>query len=303
MHHPDVTESFHPRIARASALHVLPLLLGVVLAVIVAGCSEGRLVLPMQHDPHPAAQARPLIGHEHRTLTTHGDALRQTAGIISQIGLPIPDQYTVFVYRSREQFQQGLVRDAQISPGRAAELAGFAIGVGKRRLLLFNDEDGVGRGREWVRLVAHELTHLAQFELAEGEGRGEQWLVEGMAEWTAFTVLERLGLDMVSRRQRIARSGVHDRGVLVSRELDLDTLGTPGGFTRRHVRDGSLPIYQLAFLMADYLIEREGMEHVVSYFRSFQSSRQRHDNFEQAFGQSLEAFEREVSSHLGSVSR
>ena len=44
------------------------------------------------------------------------------------------------------------------------------------------------------------------------------------------------------------------------RRLDLDTLGTPRGFTVRHLRDGSLPTYQLAFLMADYLSRRDGFD-------------------------------------------
>ena len=49
-----------------------------------------------------------------------------------------------------------------------------------------------GGGSEWLRLIAHELTHVSQFELAGGEGRAEQWLAEGMAEHVAFQVLERL---------------------------------------------------------------------------------------------------------------
>ena len=38
----------------------------------------------------------------------------------------------------------------------------------------------------------------SQIELAQGEGRAEQWLAEGMAEWVAFTVLDRLGLDTLA---------------------------------------------------------------------------------------------------------
>jgi len=38
-----------------------------------------------------------------------------------------------------------------------------------------------------LRLIAHELTHVSQIELAVAKDAGEQWLAEGMAEWVAFS--------------------------------------------------------------------------------------------------------------------
>jgi len=205
---------------------------------------------------------------------------------------------TVYVYASREVFEQGLIHDANVSPTRAAELSDFAIGVGKRRQLLLNDEAYQTRGREWYRLIAHELAHVSQIELAQGEGRAEQWLAEGMAEWVAFTVLERVGLDTVQHRRRVAASGIRNHAALVAARLDLETLGSPRGFTVRHLKEGSLPTYQLAFLMADYLIERDGFGRVVEYFHAFAKSQNRHANFERAFKQSIDQFEQEILSHL-----
>ena len=213
----------------------------------------------------------------------------------------MPDQVTVYVYGSRQVFERGLMQDAHVSPLRAAELSDFAIGVGKRRQLLLNDEGADRQGREWLRLIAHEMAHVCQIELAQGEGRADQWLAEGMAEWVAFSVLERLGLDTMGKRRVAARLGVRtphrpDRRSARSRDARLAP-----GFTLRHRREGSLPTYQLAFLMADYLIQREGFDRVVGYFRAFSRSQDRRANFEQVFGQRLEEFEREVLGHLRSV--
>ena len=80
--------------------------------------------------------------------------------------------------------------------------------------------------------------------------------------------------------------------------LDLDTLGSPRGFTVRHLREGSLATYRLAFLMADYLITRDGLPRVVEYFRSCARVRDRRGNFAATFGQTLEEFETEVTGHL-----
>jgi hypothetical protein len=103
-----------------------------------------------------------------------------------------------------------------------------------------------------------------------------------MAEWVAFSTLERLGLDTVAWRRRRALAGVLEHATLIRAGLDLETHGTPQGFASWRQREGTLPTYQLAFLMADYLIERRGLVGVEAYFRSF--SRSRHKNFPLAFG-------------------
>ncbi|HET7344095.1 MAG TPA: DUF4157 domain-containing protein, partial [Methylomirabilota bacterium] len=210
---------------------------------------------------------------------------------------------TVYLYGSRSVFEQGLVADGRLSALRAAELSGFAVGVGKRRQLLLQDDGGPPDTREWLRLVAHELTHVAQIELAQGEGRAEQWLSEGMAEWAAFIVLERVGLDTLAERRAAALGIVSEQVSLREARLDLDSLGTPRGFTARHLREGSLPTYQLAFLMTDYLINRHGFARLVDYYRGFAVGRERYENFQHAFGQTLDAFEAEMLAHLGRVLR
>src|SRR6478672_7399946 len=64
----------------------------------------------------------------------------------------------------------------------------------------------------------------------------------------------------------------------------FETHGTPLGLASWRRREGTLPTYQLAFLMADYLIERRGLGGVEARFRSFSSSRDRNKNFALAFG-------------------
>ncbi len=259
-----------------------------------AGCGSGRLVLPFTMDPSALA-----LPNDSAQLASHEAAIRGIAAIlVRDLKLPMPSAFTAYVYSGREGFERGLVVDANVSPLRAAELSEFAVGIGKRRQLLLNDEGGTARGREWFRLIAHELAHVSQIELAQGEGRAEQWLAEGMAEWVAFNVLERLGLDTVINRRTMAIAGIRNHAALVAARLDLDTLGNPRGFTVRHLREGSLPTYQLAFLMADYLITRDGFPRVVSYFRTFERKQDRHANFRDTFGQSLEQFELDVLGHL-----
>ncbi len=265
-----------------------------------SGCVSRRVVVPLELPP-----ASLMGGVDVRNLTTHATAVRGIAGIMTrELRLPIPAGVTVFVYTGRAAFEDGLIADGRITPARAAELSDFAAGVGKRGQLLLHD-DGLARpgGREWLRLIAHELTHVSQIELAHGEGLAEQWLAEGMSEWVAFTVLERLGLDTVTKRRAAAARGVRGHRALAAARLDLATLGTPRGFTARHRREGSLATYQLAFLMTDYLVSRNGFESVVAYLRSFAAGAGREDAFAAAFDQTIADFEQEVLSHLQALTR
>jgi hypothetical protein len=261
--------------------------------MVLAGCSSARDVLPLSIETSALSLA------EHQRLGSTEAAVPGIAAILTQgLGLPLPPRVNVFVYPGRLAFQHGLVVEAGLGEARAAELSNFAIGVGGRGQLLLNRGGLEGTEREWLRLIAHELTHVSQAELAGGEGRGEQWLAEGMAEWVAFSTLERLGLDTLAWRRRRALAGVLNHATLFRAGLALETHGTPQGFARWHLREGTLPTYQLAFLMADYLIERRGLASVEAYFRSFSDSMDRQRNFTRAFGITLAEFERDVLAHL-----
>jgi len=282
-----------------SPRRVLRLVAVLVLIAGTAGCgSGGRIVLPVALE-EPAAAL-----HYPDDFGTHEAVVRGVATILARdLGLPVPDHVTVYVYSSRAVFERGLISDGRLPVVRAAELGEFAIGVGQRRQLFLHDHGGPPAGREWLGLVAHELTHVAQIELAQGEGLAEQWLAEGMAEWAAYSVLERLGLDALVERRAAAIGYVRDHPALRDRRLDLDGLGTPRGFTVRHLREGSVETYQLSFLMTDYLIRRHGFESLPGYFRMLATGLGRYESFRLAFGQTLEEFEREILGHLGRVLR
>jgi hypothetical protein len=271
-------------------------LVALALALAVGGCAGGRTVVPVSMDP--AALPLPQSAYE---FVTHEQAVRGIAAIlIRDLRMPVPQSVTVYVYASRRIFEDGLVQDGQVSRLRAAELSDFAAGIGKRRQLLLH-HDGAVSSADWLRLVAHELTHVSQIEMAQGEGRPEQWLAEGMAEWTAFHVLERLRLDTLVRRRAAAVQGVRQHPALRDGRLDLEGLGTPGGFTNRHLREGSQATYQLAFLLADHLIQRDGFDRLLEYFHSFRTRVDRRANFRAAFGQSVAEFEQEALAHLASI--
>lgn len=291
------TRTSLPSGRRAAALTALVLLS----AVAVVGCGRReRTVMPVTLDERIGAAAP----RHPQDFSTHEAVVRGVAAILRRdLQLPVPEQVTVYLYSSRAVFERGLVSDGRLAPGRAAELGEFAIGVGKRRQLLLHNDGAPPASRYWLRLIAHELTHVAQIELAESEGQAEQWLTEGMAQWAAVAVLERLALETLAERRAAAYGEIRDYPALHPGLLDLATLGSPRGFTTRLQRDGSTATYQLAFLMTDHLVLRHGFNRLLAYYRGFAGGRSRFENFYVVFGQSLPDFEAEILSRFGESAR
>jgi hypothetical protein len=266
------------------------------IATMLGGSSRSRMVTPL-------SLISLVVPTNARALGTTEEAVRGIAAIISsRLGLAVPDHLTVHVYGGRLAFEQGLIRDGRVSPLLAAEMSDFAIGVVTRGQVLLYDRPRDRSDREWLRLIAHELTHVAQIQLAGGEGRGEQWLAEGMAEWVAYSTLERLGLDSMGRRRMAATAGLRLHAMRLESGLDLEARGTPRGFTDWHTREGGLATYQLAFLMTDYLIEQRGFDRIKTYFASFRNSTERRGNFDRAFGETIGDFEADVLAYLRALS-
>jgi hypothetical protein len=68
--------------------------------------------------------------------------------------------------------------EGYVAADRVNEVASFAAGLARPGRVLLHA--GATRGRlEPMRLIAHELTHVVQFDLAGGDGRADQWLAEG----------------------------------------------------------------------------------------------------------------------------
>ena len=227
-----------------------------------------------------------------RVPASHRDAVEDVVALMRDVGVTMPADVQVFVYDTQAAFRQGLHEEAYVRPDRAEEIAAFAAGLARPGRVLLNAPAVRGR-REWRRLLAHELTHVAQFALAGGDGRADQWLAEGLAERVAFEVLQRLGLDDLVDRRNGARASVRRHPGVAAGRLDLAALGSPREFTLRHQRDGSVETYQLAFLLADHLVERFGLDNVLGYFRRCRTL-DRARAFEATFGQTLGQFETEM---------
>src|SRR5262249_25973110 len=159
--------------------------------LLTLGCVGPTRVFQVRAPEPSAALSEVVLGR----ADYDADVLGLAALLRSELQLPVPAEFTVHVSTSPQGFAAGLVQIGGVPHRRAEEIAASSVGLGQPRRLFV--QDGALRTlAPAVRLgvLAHELTHLAQYELAGGRrGSSEQWLREGMAEWVACWVQERLG--------------------------------------------------------------------------------------------------------------
>jgi hypothetical protein len=272
----------------------------IVMMMIVAGCTavprETRLTLT------PGAP-RPVTVH----ITKYQDAVDAVVAVMTEdLQIPVPvTSFTLYFYPYREAFAQGLTEKFHTDPPLARDIAKSTLGrirqTQEGKQLLVNEEmlDQL-RWPERIHVLAHELTHIVQYELAHGRLVGDLWLIEGLADWVASRVLEALGLETFSRRK-------HEKIAQVKRESEhvplpsLSQMATVQDWDALSARYGSALAYAQAFLATDLLIHQQGLSSVMEYFRRVNPSTDRFQNFQVAFDEELSAFEHEFSAYVAGL--
>ena len=209
--------------------------------------------------------------------------------------LALPRLEVRLVFLPDDATFEGLLREIGYDADLARSTAATMTGIGGHRSVLLNESRMADDG--WparVGLIAHELTHVLQYELGGGvRGASDQWLREGFADWVELRVLAEMGvLEAGPFRAELIR---RTRGGEVP---PLNRLATFPDWVVANQRAGRVDLYATAQLAVDLLIERHGVDAVLGYFRRFASSQQREAHFAAAFGQTLAAFDQDFRRSL-----
>jgi hypothetical protein len=226
-------------------------------------------------------------------IADYESALATIASIIrDDLSLPLGDAALLF-YRDREGLAAAL-RESGYTDQLAQQSARSLVAIGGFRRVLIND--AVVSEMLWphrIALIAHELTHTLQYEIAGGRrGASEQWLREGFAEWVRAEVSSELGFTTRSAARLPARRDVRAADVVAS----LDNLVTFPDWVGVAQRTGTDVLYAQALLAVDVLVEQHGAPAIVDYFRRFGGSDDRHAHFRAAFGEDLDTFTRRFAA-------
>ncbi|HSF29426.1 MAG TPA: hypothetical protein VLK82_02995 [Candidatus Tectomicrobia bacterium] len=234
-------------------------------------------------------------------ITSYQDAVDTIVSVMAEdLQIPVPEtSFTLYFYSNREAFAQGLTEKFNTDPVVAREIATSALGrirqTQEGKYFLVNEE--ILEHLRWpdrIHVLAHELTHIVQYELAGGRLAGDLWLVEGFADWVACRVLEVLGLDTFGRRK-------NQKMAQFSREQtppSLSQMATVQDWDALSTRHGGAIAYGRAFLATDHLIQQHGLASVIEYFRHVNRASSRRQHFRAIFGEEPSAFERDFNAYL-----
>jgi hypothetical protein len=280
---------------------------------ILAGCTTVPLAFTISSTTE--ASDPPPFGSK-----DYARALSAIASVMSRdFMLPVVD-VSVTVYPSKASYESGVVAQVvrererlrrQLGPGAkllseeefanaGRRLAVSSDAVGNYREVIVNDSHASKYvWQEWVRLLAHELTHSAQKELINGRPSGsDQWLREGFAEWIGYKVADKFGAENFAKsRQRILDLIATARSYQTFPSLNQLASNTDWITWFRTLSYAGT--YGQALIAVDVLIEEKGIEAMVDYFRRFGKLNNRERNFLTAFGETLSSFDERFSRHLG----
>jgi len=185
-----------------------------------------------------------------------------------------------------------LLLEIGYSPTLARDSVARMTAIGGHRRVLINESRLADD--EWparVGLLAHELTHVLQYELGGGtRGQSDQWLREGFADWIEAGVLARLGAGETAAGRADARRRL--QRAPPSRYPPLADLATFPNWVAQHRRRPDADLYVAAAAAVAMLVERHGVERLLDYFARFATRQDRDANFQEAFGETLAGFDR-----------
>ena len=239
--------------------------------------------------------------------------------MVRDFGLPGIDGGSVILYPSQTSFEAGVVAHISADAERRHKQLGFsakpldesavvssatitAVGsnaVGMYKKVLVNEWRIAKYSRlEWVRVLAHELTHTAEFELFDGRiASPDSWLLEGFAEWVGYKVVESFGAQDFAVSRKVALDSIVT-ATSYQTVPSLRQLARYPDWTTWTRTLGRPATYRQAFIAVDYLIQERGLSPVIEYFRLFKKLNNRERNFVTAFGESVSAFDGRFSEHL-----
>jgi len=244
-------------------------------------------------------------------ISTYPEALATTLDIMQRdLGLPTVQVRLVFLPDTRR------LRDLLVRIGYPPELAREAAremaAIGGHRIVLINQARLESQG--WparLALLAHELGHVLQYELAGGKrGTSAQWLREGLSDWLGLRVMETLGAERGKAwSQALAKVRSPGRAQVMTlggpgsppewvervpsrvRLPSLSALGSFPDWVRQLRGEAGGALYEYAFVAVSTLVEERGLPAVLHYFTLFAEREDPAANFLEAFGQTEAQFE------------
>jgi hypothetical protein len=280
-------------------------------------CAAGPQVIPI---PAPAENAAGSLERLNENYTAVLSAI--STAMVRDLKFP-PIQGIVTFYSNYQTFEHGLAAEFEANARRREERTGRRQpeAVRQKNIAFLARQRAVTaaavatngnvlvheiafRRYPWserVRVLAHEMTHVLQRNLAERRPASwENWMIEGFADWVAYKVLDILNIESFAKsRQRVLDSVI--AGSARQTLPSLTQLHTQADILTWTRTLGRYAAYGQGMVAIDLLVEEKGLAAVLDYFRKFAKLNNRQRNFSEAFGETLEKFDARFSQYLAGI--
>jgi hypothetical protein len=241
-----------------------------------------------------------------------------TSVMVRDLQLPAVEGF-VTVYSSQASYESGVVAESEQDLARLRQQLGpranrlneeefifgarrFAVGsvaVGMYKKVLINDwRINKYPWSEWIRVLAHELTHTVAKDLVDGKlTTADQWLHEGFAEWVGYKVVDAFGAENFTLSRKRVLDDIASASYYQTFP-SLSQLARNSEWLTWSRTLGRAATYGQALIAVDFLIEDKGVPAVVEYFRVFGKLNNRERNFATAFGEPMASFDERFGKHL-----
>jgi len=200
-------------------------------------------------------------------------------------GLVLEKPVTIVLTPDRKSYLAEVVARFGVSELEAQRAARGTDALSGGSLIVVN-VSGVPSVRRETFLIAHELTHHYQDQLAGSRDGEVKWLLEGMAEAAGAQVVASQGYWRLEQYQENWRQGL----TAMPNKPELTDLTTSDGWSGSISRYGSTPTYKTAGLAVLILTERYGQRQVLDYFVELGKGNDPEAAFKQAFGITMADF-------------
>jgi hypothetical protein len=221
----------------------------------------------------------------------------ETVKYYQEVGLFLKQPVTIVLTRNRKSF----LAEAALRFG-ISEIEVNRVGKGVDALsgngLIVINADGTPTPRQRTFLVAHELTHQYQRQIAGSKAGEIMWMLEGMAEAVGAQVVARQGFMSVEQYKTNWQNGIR----IANHKPLLSALYTRRDWSNALSAYGSGLTYKTAGFSNLVLLERYSIQQILKYFTVLGRGGNAADAFFDSFGVSILNFEKSIEMLLRKVS-
>jgi hypothetical protein len=199
--------------------------------------------------------------------------------------------------RNRKAFMTEAMSRFGISEIEANRVGKGVDALAGNSLIIIN-VDGTPTARQRTFLLAHELTHQYQRQLAGAKAGEVKWMLEGMAEAVGVQVVARQGFMSVENYKANWQTGIS----MAKSKPSLTDLRTSQEWSSALSAYGSGLTYKTAGLSSLILIEQHGIQSVIKYFEALGKGQSSNEAFRNAFEADMLQFERDMEIYTRKVS-